>query len=104
MPDAGIPSAPTPVLSPTAPLTAVATAAPLAPATQAKTPEELANELHQLTAKLLSKRTPRETIEARLVERGVDRESAGIVMGNLLEARAKALKQAGLKNMVYGAL
>jgi hypothetical protein len=67
MPDVGIPSTPTSVQSPTAPLTAGETAAPLAPATQAKTPEELANELYQLTAKLLSERTPRETIEARLI-------------------------------------
>lgn len=62
MPDAGIPSTPTPVQSPTAPFTAIATGAPLAPAAQAKTPEELANELYQLTAKLLSERTPRETM------------------------------------------
>lgn len=66
MPDVGIPSTPTSVQSPPAPLTVVETAASLAPATQTKTLEELADELYQLGAKLLGERTPRESTSRRL--------------------------------------
>ncbi|MGQ0550520.1 MAG: hypothetical protein ACT4PY_12730 [Armatimonadota bacterium] len=69
-----------------------------------QTPEEQIQEVYELAAKLLNERTPREKVEAQLIERGLDRESVGIVLTNLFEARASALKQAGIKSMVYGAL
>jgi hypothetical protein len=43
-------------------------------------------------------------IEKNLTERGLDAEAAAIVVSNLMQAKANALKQAGRKNMLYGAL
>src|SRR5262245_26401334 len=43
-------------------------------------------------------------IEKSLVDRGLDAESAAIVVRNLSEARSNALQQAARKNMVHGLL
>jgi hypothetical protein len=43
-------------------------------------------------------------IKASLIEKGVDEESAGVVVRNLKEARSKAIKEAANKNMLFGAL
>ena len=43
-------------------------------------------------------------IEKNLTQRGLDTEAAAIVVSNLMQAKAKALKDAGRKNMLYGAL
>jgi hypothetical protein len=43
-------------------------------------------------------------IEKGLTERGLDAEAAAIVTSNLMQAKARALKNAGRKNMLYGAL
>lgn len=43
-------------------------------------------------------------IEHKLIEQGLDAESAATVVNNLKEARVKAIKEAGQKNMLFGAL
>ncbi len=43
-------------------------------------------------------------IEKSLIEQGLDAEAATIVVSNLKQAKAKASKNAGHKNMLYGAL
>jgi hypothetical protein len=43
-------------------------------------------------------------IEKSLIERGLDAETAAIAISNLKQAKAKALKNAGHKNMLHGAL
>jgi len=43
-------------------------------------------------------------VQARLVEEGLDQDSAGIVVSNLVDLRSEAIREAGRKNMLYGAL
>jgi hypothetical protein len=43
-------------------------------------------------------------IEKTLIERGLDVDAAAVVVSNLMQAKVKALKNAGRKNMLYGAL
>jgi hypothetical protein len=44
------------------------------------------------------------TIEAMLVEKGLDQPSAAAVVANLTKIRSEAFHAAGKKNMLYGAL
>src|SRR5712692_7157482 len=45
-----------------------------------------------------------EVIEKSLIERGMGAQAAATVVNNLAQAKAKALKDAGRKNMLYGAM
>jgi hypothetical protein len=45
-----------------------------------------------------------EVIEKSLIQRGMDAEKAATLVGNLKQAKAKGLKGAGRKNMLYGAM
>jgi hypothetical protein len=43
-------------------------------------------------------------IESKLMEKGLDQQSASIVVRNLARLRSNAVKDAGKKNMLFGAL
>jgi hypothetical protein len=60
--------------------------------------------IYSFAAELMRNGTAPAEIEKKLVEQGLDAESAATVVDNLKQARAKALKEAGQKNMLFGAL
>lgn len=74
----------------------------------AETPEMTAEQaveaIYQYAAVQMRDGVPPAEIKRRLVEQGLSQETAGIVVGNLQKALAKARQEAGGKNMLFGAL
>jgi hypothetical protein len=60
--------------------------------------------IYAYAAELMVKGESAGQIEKALIEKGLDAEAARIVVNNLVEARAKAHREAGQKNMLYGGL
>src|SRR5436305_1869017 len=71
---------------------------------QEMTPEEAIQALYDYAAALMIRGVPAPDIEKDLVDKGLSADSARTIVDNLLAARKNALKQAGQKNMLYGAL
>jgi hypothetical protein len=69
-----------------------------------RTSEQVVEAIYNYAAEQMRNGVAGPQIEKSLVEQGLDAEAAGIVVRNLTEARAKALKEAGQKHMLYGAL
>ncbi|HHG86323.1 MAG TPA: hypothetical protein ENJ82_16350 [Bacteroidetes bacterium] len=67
--------------------------------------QEAANEVYEYAASLLvhEGKSPEEA-KALLVQRGLSRETAGLIIDELLVEISKAKKGAGQKDMLYGAL
>jgi hypothetical protein len=86
------------------PLGVAMSAQPEPSSEQAITPEQFIDAVYSFAAQLLMDGVAPAEIEKRLVEKGLDAESAQIVVTNLKAARSKAMKEAGQKNMLYGAL
>jgi hypothetical protein len=66
--------------------------------------QEIVDSLYAFAAERLMNGTPPDQIERELMDRGLDAEAARIIVSNLQQARAKAMKEAGQKNMLFGAL
>lgn len=60
--------------------------------------------VYQYAAGLVKAGMSASQVESKLVEKGLDRSAASIVVKNLFQLRAKAVNEAGKKNMLYGAL
>lgn len=68
------------------------------------TPEQYVEAVYQFAAEHMRNGLPPDQIEKKLIEQGLEAEAAATVVGNLVQAKAKAIKEAGSKNMLYGAL
>ena len=66
--------------------------------------EQIGQEIYEHAASLVLAGKSRAEVEADLTSRGIDHEGASAVANNLFHLRAKALKKAGQKNMLYGVL
>lgn len=66
--------------------------------------EELVQALYQYTADLMSDGLSESDIEAKLQEKGLDAESASMLVRNVMGLRSKAMRAAGKRDMIYGAL
>jgi hypothetical protein len=69
-----------------------------------QTPEQIVDALYTFGAEQLHNGVAPAEVERKLVEKGLSAELAGTVVDNLVKARAKMNKEAGQKNMLYGAL
>jgi len=69
-----------------------------------QTPEQVVEAVYNFAADMMRRGVASDEIERALVEKGLDAESAATVVSNLEQARANAIKEAGKKNMLYGAL
>ena len=68
------------------------------------TPDQLVEAVYHFAAVQLQQGVAPAVVEAKLVEQGLEEATAATVVNNLREARAKAVKEAAHKNMLYGAL
>jgi hypothetical protein len=68
------------------------------------TPEQALEAIYNFAGQQMRDGVAPAVIEKNLTEKGLDGETAATVVSNLKQARAKALKNAGRKNMLYGAL
>jgi hypothetical protein len=68
------------------------------------TPEQGLEAIYRFAKQQMRNGVALAVIKKSLIERGLDAETAGIVVSNLKQVKAKAIKSAGHKNMLYGAL
>ncbi len=62
------------------------------------------NAIHLYAAELMKSGLSNSQTESKLIEQGIDRNLASIVVNNVLQIKAKASKDAGKKNMIWGAI
>ena len=68
------------------------------------TPEQGLQAIYSYAGQQMRNGVAPAVIEKTLIKQGLDAETAAGVVSNLMQAKAKALKAAGRKNMLYGAL
>ncbi len=68
------------------------------------TQNEAVQAVYQYAAGLVKSGMSASQVESKLVEKGLDRAAASIVVKKLFALRAKAVGAAAKKNMLYGAL
>jgi hypothetical protein len=68
------------------------------------TPEQGLQAIYSFAGQQMRNGAAPPTIEKTLIGQGLDAQMAATVVSNLMQARAKALKAAGRKNMLYGGL
>lgn len=66
--------------------------------------EQFVEAIYGFAAEEMKNGVPADQIVTKLIDKGLDQESAGTVVSNLARVRSKALAEAGQKNMLYGAL
>lgn len=68
-------------------------------------PQESANQLYNYAAQLLTveKKSPEEALRL-MMEQGLDKESASVIIAHIRNEVKKIKKESGTKNMIYGAL
>lgn len=66
--------------------------------------EQWVQEIYAFAAEQMKNGVKPPKIEALLVDHGLDQESAHAVVANLTQMRNEALREAGKKNMIFGAL
>jgi hypothetical protein len=66
--------------------------------------EEMVRAVYELAAEQMNSGASKQQVRALLLDMGLDRESASIVISNLSRARSDAGRQAGRKDMLHGAL
>jgi hypothetical protein len=71
---------------------------------QESTNEQAIRAVYNYAAELMKDGLSGPQIESHLIEKGLDQQAAAIVVRNLAELRTNAYKEAGKKNMLYGAL
>jgi len=78
---------------------------PAQPTTQTEpTTEQIVQSIYNFAAQQMRAGVAPADIEKQLVNQGLDAEGAATVVANLANARKQALKKAGQKKMLYGAL
>lgn len=71
---------------------------------QEPTEQEIIDAVYGFAAEQMRDGVSPQRIEVLLVEKGLDQQSAATVVANLSELKSKALREAGQKDMLYGAL
>ncbi|QDU50369.1 hypothetical protein [Gimesia panareensis] len=71
---------------------------------EAMTQDEVVQALYQFAAEQMRDGASNQQIQAALMEKGVDAESAGIIVSQLNELRDQQTKEAAQKHMMFGAL
>ena len=66
--------------------------------------EEIVREVYEFAAQQMESGMSDQQIRNSLIENGLDRESAMIVVSNLVKMRSEAIGAAARKEMLYGAL
>ena len=66
--------------------------------------EEMVQEVYEFAAEQMSNGASEQQTRSLLVQQGLDPESAVIVVSNLTQMRSEAIRKAGKKEMLYGAL
>ena len=70
----------------------------------AMSPEQLVDAIYNFAANEMASGVSPKLVEKKLMEQGLEAETAAMIVKNLKQARAKIYREAGLKNMVVGAL
>ncbi|MCE9534168.1 MAG: hypothetical protein K8T89_24075 [Planctomycetes bacterium] len=68
------------------------------------TPDQVVEAIYKFAAEQMRDGVAPAEIERKLVDQGLEVETAAIVVSNLTKAQADVIKEAGKKNMLYGAL
>jgi len=68
------------------------------------TEEQVVEAVYGMAAEQMQQGATGPQIQAVLVERGLDAESAAVVVADLTKMRREAKRGAGVKNMIFGAL
>ena len=71
---------------------------------QEPTEQEVIDAVYGFAAEQMKNGASTQQIESALVAKGLDQQSASIVVSNLRDAQAKAYHDAGKQDMLYGAL
>ncbi|QGQ21315.1 hypothetical protein F1728_00755 [Gimesia benthica] len=71
---------------------------------EAASQEEMIQAVYHFAAEKMRDGASNQEIQKALMEQGVDEESAGIIVTQLNELRDQQAKEAGQKNMMFGAL
>lgn len=66
--------------------------------------EQAVREVYDYAAGLMAAGQSNSQVRQQLMQQGLDAETAGIVVNNLSSARSSAVRGAGMKNMLFGAL
>jgi len=66
--------------------------------------DKTAETIYKYAAEMMQNGSTAEQIQDRLVEKGLDKLSASIVVQNLMNAQLQAINEGAKKNMLYGAL
>jgi len=69
-----------------------------------QTDEEVVQAIYQFAAEQMAKGVSDDQVESLLMAKGLDRESASIVVSNLADHRENARAKAGQRDMVVGGL
>ena len=72
--------------------------------TQEPTEQELVDAIYQFAAEHMQAGKSNRQVEGLLVERGLQAGDAAAVVSNLSRARSEAIRSAGGRNMLFGAL
>lgn len=68
------------------------------------TQEEIVEAVYSFAAERMHEGADAQQIHAELMQQGLDQDSASQVVSNLFNMRTDAVRSAGKKNMIYGAL
>jgi hypothetical protein len=78
---------------------------PTQPTTQTElSTEQIVQSVYNFAAQQMRAGVAASEIESQLLNQGLDAEAAAVVVKNLVNARAQAVRKAGQKKMLYGAL
>ena len=66
--------------------------------------ERIVEAVYAFAAEQMKNGASPQQIQTMLIEKGLDSESAATVVSNLTRVRSEAIREAGKKNMLYGAL
>ena len=71
---------------------------------QEPTQEEIIDAIYGMAAEAMAGGATDQRVQGMLVEQGLDQESASKVVSDLNQMKGEAIRDAGKKNMIYGAL
>jgi hypothetical protein len=66
--------------------------------------EQVVEAMYMFAAEQMKSGVAPHTITSMLVDKGLDRETAGVVVSNLTRMRSQARRDGATKNMIFGAL
>ena len=72
--------------------------------TQEPSPDEMVEAVYAFAAERMKAGASNRTVIDELIEKGLDQESATIVVNNLSSARGEAARSQGMKHLIFGSL